>query len=116
MPPVFVKPRLEDIQEVTLTIPAQETKGSVVISHGLQDHEDNDIPPDTIVPELIDYPGFVADSEPPIQAFVIKRSSPEDGTYTLWGVVQIGSDHEIDYTLRVTSIVWHSVQGDDHTA
>jgi hypothetical protein len=110
-----IDPRLEDVQEVTLTIAAQETKGYVDVSHGLQDGDGNDLDPDTVIPELVDYPGFVAEDEPPIQAFVIKRSEGAASAFRLYGVVAIGSDHEIDYTVRVTSIYWHSIQGDDHT-
>lgn len=107
--------RLEDMQEVNLTVPAQETKGSVTVTHGLQDRRGNILTPDMIHAEIISYPGFGDDSEPPIQAFVPERSSPEDGTFDLYGVVQIGADHDITYVVRVTSIYWHSIQGADHT-
>lgn len=107
--------RLEDMQEVTLTVAAQATKGSVTITHNLQDRAGDELTPDTIHAELIAYAGFVADSEPPIQQFVPVRSTPEDGTFVLWGIVPIGSDHEIDYTVRVYSVYTHSIQGADHT-
>lgn len=112
----FAKVRLQDVQELTLTISAQETKGYVDITHGLQDENDNDLTPDTVICELVDYPGFADDSDPPITQFVVVRSDPEDGTVRVYGVQNVGSEEEIDYTVRVTSIVWHSIQGDDHTA
>lgn len=116
--------KLEDVQKTTITIPDGSPAGaySIILSHNLKDQGGNDIQPDTIIAEITSIDGTGSDR----RAGVLQTNKKSDGgPAALLTDAQIGitinntnanaSGLDWVYHIRVTSIYWHSIQGDDHT-
>ena len=105
---------LQDVQEVAMNFPGNsETYLEAVITHNLINSAGAHVAPDTVTVEIVEYPG-AADLQQ-IQNFVVTRSSPEDGTYVLRMQANTAFEGPAAFLVRLTHILWHSVQGDDHT-
>lgn len=108
-------PKLQDVQDVTVVFPgASETFVNTTVTHNLTDENGDSITPDQVNIEIVAF-SAVADLQRLIN-FVITRSSPEDGTFILRAQGRAAFEGAAEFTLRVCSIMFHSIQGDDHTA
>lgn len=105
-----------DMQEATITIPANSLYGSVVITHNLAKQHDDGVTYDYVDPDFV-CPEFISvASEQNSPWFEVKHPVTPNGTLTIECHIAATQGAPITVVTRVTSIYWHSVQGTDHTA
>ena len=110
--------KLQDVQNVTVTIASGVTSGVLTVTHGLQGPESPT--PTILTPDMIkaEITGISGGDATFLFAVVSKitRSTPEDGTF----VIQCACYPKIavadgKVALRVTSLRFHTMQGIDVT-
>ena len=110
--------KYQDVQEVTVTVANGEETGSTMVTHGLQDEDGNSLDPDTIICELVNHSGsslfpITIESIRPPGISGLSVSSGKIAVAVVKAQNSTGNDQV--YTIRVTCIRWHSIQGSDHS-
>jgi len=114
--------KLEDVQVVQITVPNGQEWAQEIINHNLKDQDGNDVEPDTVIAEII----AIAGSTTARRGAGIQTNRRSDGgpwvgllTTQLSVIAQFpitnASGDDWVVSVRLTSILWHSMQGSDHT-
>ena len=106
MPPI----KFQDVREVTITIPNGSSNAFVEFNPGITDQDGVAVSADSVISEFVN---AVGDILWPASKLESRISATALRIYVLKAVNATGFDQV--YTLRVTSLRWHSIQGADHT-
>ncbi|MBU2527727.1 MAG: hypothetical protein KKC03_14110 [Bacteroidetes bacterium] len=101
--------KFQDVREVTVTIPNGGDVGHVDFNPGITDQDGVAVAPDTVISEIV---GVVGTLNNPC-TIMVARAGVLLGIYVAKAQNATGFDQV--YTIRVTSLRWHSIQGADHT-
>jgi len=102
--------KFQDVREVTVTIPNGAGIAFTDVAPGITNQDGTVVAPDTVIGEMVNGVGDLL--------YPASVLTPRIGTsvrvYVAKAVNATGDDQA--YTVRLTSLRWHSIQGDDHTA
>ena len=111
--------KYQDVREITVTVEHGNEYGATMFEHGLQDADGNSLVPDTIICEIVDHSGislFPATVESIRPPGIAGMNIPDGNVAVIVTKAQNTTEQNQVYTIRVTCIRWHSIQGSDHSA
>jgi len=101
--------KFQDVREVVVTVSNGSESGFVEFAPVITDQDGVLVAPDTVITEIVNSSGS---SNFPA-SIITTRTGTSLRIYIFKAVNATGNDQT--YTVRVTSLRWHSIQGYDHT-